>query len=239
MFGWSDWKARNRAIPDEDCSAIEGIVITGRAGLLGGLNVATSLGWRAVENLRVGDRVLSFDHGLQPVLDIQRESLVMPEGRLPQSHRPILIPAGALENDAPIRVMPDQGLLVESDRVQDILDDPFAVIPARALIGFRGIASVLPADPASVSTIAFGCDEVIYIEGGLLACCPRPRSLLADAAAGADYRSLSLCAARHLVAGLIEDDDIHALICDHEEITGIVNRGRPHLQTVPTPQSAP
>jgi hypothetical protein len=166
-------------------------------------------------------------------MDIQREALTMPEGRLPEAHQPILIPPGVLENDAPIRVMPDQGLMVESDTVLDILDDPFAVIPARALTGFRGIAPALPTGPVTVSTIAFAADQVVYVEGGLLAYCPRPRSFLADAGAGSDYRLLSLRAARYLVACLIEDDDIHALICDHEEIVGITNRGRPHLRMVP------
>ena len=233
MFGWIDWKNHDAPDPDEDCAATQGILITGQAGFVGGMRVATSLGWRAAEALSVGDRVLTFDHGLQPVLDIQREVLAMPEGRLPEHHMPILIPEGALDNDDPIRVMPDQGLLVESNTVQDILDDPFAVIPARAMAGLRGIAPALPPDPVIISTIAFAEDEVVYVEGGLLAHCPRPRNILADGGDGGAYRVLAPRVARYLVACLIEDDDIRALICDHEEIVGIANRGRSHLRTVP------
>lgn len=233
MLGWIDWKTLNESDRDDDCPAVDGILITGHAGFLCGMNVATSLGWRAIDKLRVGDRVLTFDHGLQPVLDIQREALAMPDGHLPVDHQPILIPVGALDNDAPLWIMPDQGLLVESDTVLDILDDPFAAIPARALTGFRGIGPALPEVPMNVSTIAFAEDEVVYVEGGLLAHCPRPRNLLADAGRPSAYQILSPRAARYLVSCLIEDNDVGALICDHEEIVGIGNRGRPHLRSVP------
>ncbi|MFV0512604.1 MAG: Hint domain-containing protein [Jhaorihella sp.] len=127
MFGWM--RDESDAVPgtDDQGVALSDILITGHAGLLSGMDVATDRGWRKVDMLRVGDKVLTFDRGPQPLVDIQRES-VHPGGRAAgDAICPIRVPKGALNNDTDIWLMPDQGLLVESETVRDVLDDPFGV----------------------------------------------------------------------------------------------------------------
>lgn len=232
MFGWINEKTTDASGATDMGSGFSDVLITGHAGFLSGLHVATALGWRAVQDLRVGDLVLSFDHGLQPVVDIQRETRLPSETGFPDDLRLVLVPRGALDNSADIWLMPDQGLLVECDTVLDVTDEPFAVVPAQALKGFRGIRAEVSAEPLRITTLAFCNDEVIYVEGGLLGYCPRPRSLLMDDAGGVGglYQALNRRAARYLVGCLIEDNEVNALVCDPEEIFAVAGRDRRSAQ---------
>lgn len=233
MFGWMEKKTYD-AVGADAGATLSDILITGDAGFLSGMHVATAFGWRAVEDLRAGDLVLSFDHGLQPIMDIQRETRLPAESGFRGDQSLILVPKGALENGADIWLMPEQGVLVESDTVLDIMDEPFAVLPAQALKGFRGIRSQVPQDPLRITTLAFRDDEVIYVEGGLLGYCPRPRSFLMDDPHTVPglYDMLPPRAARYLVGCLIEDNEVGALVCDPEEIVAVAGRGRQSPQLV-------
>ncbi|MEM7520995.1 MAG: hypothetical protein AAF307_08145, partial [Pseudomonadota bacterium] len=56
----------------------------------------------------------------------------------------------------------------------DAYGDPFAVIPAKALDGYRGIRRMTPRTQVEVITLIFDEEQVIYGEGGALLHCPRP-----------------------------------------------------------------
>ena len=235
MFGWMQRAGAQPATdfeadPQGAAGVLRGMMITGRAGILSEMAVATDHGWRPASALRVGDRLLTFDNGFRPLRDIQRETL-HPAGE--RGVAQVVVPAGALGNERELRLMPDQGIMVESDTVQDILDDPFVVIPAHTLCGFRGIAMGEAIGEACVTTLAFAEDQVIYVEGGLLAHCPHPRDLLegGDEAPSAPlYEVISARAARYLVRCLIMDDDVKALVCDSEELAEVTQRGRQGLR---------
>lgn len=182
-------------------------VITGQSGLLATTQVATGSGWRAVSDLVVGDLVLTFDAGLQPVWEIQRDTLNPAAADHPsQSCGTVHVPQGALGNDQGFDLMPDQGVLVESRADQapdgspdDSPVDPFCVIPARALIGQGGI-HLRPADaPLNVSILSFSQDAVIYTRCGLRTYCPSPTDLLT--AAQGPYRVLGADQSQALLAG--------------------------------------
>lgn len=200
----------------------EGMVITAQAGLLSGTMVATDQGWRAAETLCVGDRLLSFDHGVQTVTELQRERLGGTPGHPAQLLRAVEVPAGALENEMPLWLMPDQGVLLESDKALEILGDPFAVVPARALLGVNGIRLAAPARDASTTTLVFERDEAVYIAGGPLLYCPRPRDVMTKGA-GNDMSFFSvqtLQSARYLVKTLVESRGARALCAAPDEIAG-------------------
>lgn len=203
--------------------ATGGLLITGNSGLIEGTHVASSLGWRPVETICAGDRVLTFDHGMQMVIDIQREEH---EHRLLPPYCPVHVPAGALHNHRDLWLMPAQGMMVECDAVQDILGDPFAVIPAGTLDGFRGIRAVPTESVIQVTTLAFETDQAIYVEGGMLAYCPRPRSLLADdgAAAVPLYNILSCDEARAMVELMLSSDETQGFGCDPDELAYVADR---------------
>lgn len=214
MFGWNETNGRGAERMSEISGAMDGMLITGQAGFVGGTHVASNLGWRGVDALCAGDMVLTFDHGMQPIVDVRRE-FVSPGAELPRGQRPVLIPQGALNNRTDIWMMPEQGLMVESDAAIDALGDPFAVVPAQALIGFKGVRRADAADRLEVTTLAFARDEVIYVEGGMLAHCPRPRRILTDTAAPEVplYDVLSLHDARFLVECLAEEEGLSGFAC--------------------------
>lgn len=185
------------------------MVSTGTGGLLGGTHVASNLGWRPVEALAVGDQVLTFDHGMQPITALYRETLVTGADTMGALRAPVYIPADALNNRAPMWVMPDQGLLVESDVIDAQFGDPFAVLPACTLDGYRGISRVRPGERMELVLPRFAQDQVVYVEAGALGYCPAERDILDFAFDKMDeaYRVLSVGDARALVVDMMAEDD--------------------------------
>ncbi len=169
MFGFgkaSQRSAAKTALPFDGMGSFAGL------GLMSGTQVATETGWFDVDSLCAGEQVLTFDNGLQTIVDIRRTRLLIDPIEMPQSMMPVLIPAGVMGNLIDMRLLPDQGVMVESDAAEDAYGDPFAVIPASALVGFSGVARDSQPCEIDVITLYFAKPQVIYADGGLLAYCP-------------------------------------------------------------------
>jgi hypothetical protein len=173
------------------------------AGIAAGTKVATTMGWRAVEALAEGDMVLTFDHGLQPVTEVRRVTV-----ESPAAADPIIIPAGALGNAEAMLVAPGQGVLIESDLAEDLAGDPFVLIEARALSGYRGIGPAHPAQGITLITLGFADDEIIYSRAGVLVQCAAEGDLLANlfGTATNDSPMLTGAVARAFAAMMIAED---------------------------------
>ncbi len=182
-------------------------------GLMAGTKVASNLGWRDVSALTVGDDVLTFDNAMQRIVDIRRTVLWADlGGQVPPTQWPVVVPEGALGNRRDLVLLPDQGVLLESDEVCDTHGDPFALVPAQALEGLRGITRQHPHQKMELITLFFESDEVIYTEGGLLVHCPascRSLDVMMDMDAQ-PYQMLPLAEARHLTATLNVDAHVAA-----------------------------
>lgn len=142
-------------------------------GFFSGTKVACNAGWRRVDKLSVGDKVLTFDHGMQPIVEIRKDVLFDAPTEAAPAGWPVKIPVGALGNREALVLRADQGVMLEIDGMEDPLGDPFAVMPARALGGLRDISRIAPTTPMEVITLVFANDEVIYVNGSMLAHCPR------------------------------------------------------------------
>ena len=177
-------------------------------GMLEGTQIATPEGWRAVERLAPGDRVLTFDGGPHAVIAVQTARVEAGRAAWPRPHWPLEVPDGALGNRGVLRLLPCQPVLLESDLAEDMFGDPFALVPAAALEGWRGIARVAPRPQETAHILILPTDAVIYAAGNALIYCP------ADSSAGlpgfgedrAGYVPLSLASAREFVACLIAED---------------------------------
>lgn len=171
MFGWNGAKRQKtyRAPDGADCR--DGAKTGVMSGLVSGTKVATELGWRDVASLQEGDLVLTFDAGLQPVKSVSRTPLWSGPGACPRDFWPLLVPAGVLENDAAMVLLPRQGVMLESDVAEEAMGDPFALIPAAALEGVHGIERVFPQDDMCVVTLHFDCAQVVFAEEGALLFC--------------------------------------------------------------------
>ncbi len=209
MFDWIKSKASPIAMGLETESPL---IACGQGGLMGTTHVASNLGWRQADKLAVGDQVLTFDHGMQPITEVHRETVYMPEGGFSPAQCPLYVPVDALFNRAPMWLMPDQGVMLESELAEDDNGDPFVVVPACALEGYRGIRREQTG--AKLELVMPRCenDEVIYAEAGAMAFNPTPRSAL-ELAGGLPrslYRVLAPYEARQLVVDLISDETFWA-----------------------------
>ncbi|WP_293573738.1 Hint domain-containing protein [Phaeobacter sp.] len=208
-----DWLLKRKLTPMAEALETEyPLVAVGQGGFLSGTTVASNLGWRPIEALVPGDEALTFDNGLQPILSLHKEPLVASDGVAEPLTCPVYIPQDALNNRAPMWVMPDQGVLIESDLYTDELGDPFVVVPACALEGYRGIHRAQPGFAQQVIVPRFARDEVIYLEAGLLGMSVRPRDLLdcAMSPVADQYRVLPAAEARSLVVEMITQENIWA-----------------------------
>lgn len=142
------------------------------SGLVSGTRVATSIGWRTVEAIAPGDMALTFDGGMQVVRRITRSVLWSSERNCPAHLWPLQVPVGALGNQDEMLLLPEQIVMVESDAAEELFGDPFALIPAAALKGFRGITPVKPHTEIVVYTLYFDEEQIVFACSGALFHCP-------------------------------------------------------------------
>lgn len=180
------------------------------SGLVAGTRVATAIGWRPVEAIVPGDTVLTFDDGLMPVTRVTRSILWSDPASCPRHLLPLHVPAGALGNQSEMMLLPEQPVMLESDTAEEVFGDPFALMPAQALEGLRGIVRFKPAERVEVVSLCFETDQVVFANIGALFFCPRVlcgevRSYVPGEEDG-PYVPLSLDAAETL-ASIIEADE--------------------------------
>ncbi|MBN8292731.1 Hint domain-containing protein [Rhodobacter sp. NTK016B] len=181
-----------RTVPGTRVVRDEALALAG--GLIAGTRVATDMGWLPVEELRAGDRVATFDNGMRPVRAVHVSSLHTDVAGAPRGVWPLALPAGALGNRSALRVLPGQPILIESDAAETLYGDAFTLVSAAVLDGHNGIAPVEPESEISIVTLEFDGDEVIYVDGTLLAQCG------ADGARHDNYPRLSEAQGRQLIA---------------------------------------
>jgi len=172
MFGW---KNKTTALPRrtaEASGAYDGAYCLQTHGMMAGTKVASNLGWRVIDGLAIGDQVLTFDNGMQEIIDIRRQTFWLDAPDTDPADWPVIVPEGALDNRAPLTLLADQGVLVESDAAADVFGDPFVIMPAHMLNGIRGITREAPAQRVELIAIYFGQEQVVYAEGGALIHCP-------------------------------------------------------------------
>lgn len=159
------------------------------AGLVAGTCVGTPQGWRPVQLLQPGDQVLTFDNGMQRVTQVAQGRLWTSAQTCPRTLWPLHVPAGALDNVAPLKILAGASVMLESDLAEDLYDDPFALVPANALNGIRGIFAQAPTEALDVVSLCFAQDQVVFANGSALVFCPSARGaapvLIEDALFGA------------------------------------------------------
>lgn len=135
-----------------------------------GTHILTPAGNRAVEDLSVGDRIVTRDHGVQPIRWIGATHLPSNALAARPDLRPVRIKAGALGPDTPVRDLSlsrQHRVLVRDWRADLLFGSPEGVLtPAFTLINDTDVR-VDPCSDAGVEYfhIAFDTHEVIYSEG--------------------------------------------------------------------------
>ncbi len=132
-----------------------------------GTMIATIRGAVAVEELQVGDKVLTRDNGLQPIRWIGAKTL---NGRALTDNvhlRPVMIRKGALGGELPTRDMmlsPNHRVLVASDQTALYFEEREVLCSAKHLINNRGIETVR-AKSATYVHFMFDRHEVVLSDG--------------------------------------------------------------------------
>lgn len=166
-------------------------------GIHAGTLVATEMGWLAAQDLRAGDRVVTFDNGMVPVQEVTTSRLATRAGHLPRRFWPLRLPTKALGNRQEMLLQPEQAVLLESDEAEALYGDPFVLIDAAALEGYQGIERIAPSAALQIVSLRFSDDQVIYANGMVLIHCPagapgfvRPAGDAMMAGGAGSYRSL-------------------------------------------------
>lgn len=110
-----------------------------------GTLIATPRGEVPVESLKVGDKVVTRDNGIQEIRWTGERALTGQELQQNSHLQPIFIKRGALGNGLPERdmmVSPNHRLLIASDRTQLYFDEHEVLVAAKHLVGTEGVHAV-------------------------------------------------------------------------------------------------
>ena len=165
-------------------------------GLLADTFIETAKGWQRASSLRLGDSIHTMDGGLAPVLGLDRQWL-MPSPDLHTVH----VPGGTLDNDDDILLLSGQTVLLDTLGDPMLPDAALVLIPATALIGWRGCVRKPLAGKTEVVTPLFAAEEIVYANAGCMLRCPGIAEG-AHAAISTDFTRLDLRQAWALLARL-------------------------------------
>lgn len=107
-----------------------------------GTLIATPDGERRVEDLRIGDRVITRDNGIQRISWIGRRDLGAEEIAIQPALAPVLICKGSLGNGLPerdMRVSPNHRMLISNERTALYFDEHEVLVAAKHLVGLAGV----------------------------------------------------------------------------------------------------
>ncbi|MFY0633594.1 MAG: Hint domain-containing protein [Vannielia sp.] len=124
-----------------------------------GTMIACEGGARPVESLKAGDRVLTRDRGLLPLVWVGSKS-VAGLG----DFAPIRIRAGALGNSRDLVVSPQHRILIEGWRAEMCFGEAEVLVSAKSLIGHDGVHSA-PCREVTWWHLMFDTHEIIEAEG--------------------------------------------------------------------------
>ena len=121
--------------------------------------ILTDRGERPVQDLRVGDMVVTRDHGLQPIRWISHTTTAG-VGRL----APIRIQSGAFGNHSPLIVSPQHRMVYEGPQASLLFAQPEVMIPAVHLL-HSGCATQNDVDRVTYFHMMFDTHQVIFANG--------------------------------------------------------------------------
>jgi Ca2+-binding RTX toxin-like protein len=110
-----------------------------------GTLIATPRGEVRVEQLRVGDKVVTRDNGLQEIRWMGAKDMGWQDFAANPHLRPVMVKAGSLGNGLPERDMmlsPNHRLLVANDRTALYFDEHEVLVAAKHLVGGAGVHQV-------------------------------------------------------------------------------------------------
>ncbi|MGJ8626618.1 MAG: Hint domain-containing protein [Sulfitobacter sp.] len=132
-----------------------------------GTRIATPSGERRVEELQVGDRVITRDNGIQEIRWVGQRDMSGVELARAVHLKPVLIRQGALGNDLPERdmmVSPNHRILVANDKTALYFEEREVLVAAKHLTGLEGV-DIVDVSSTTYIHIMFDQHEVVLSDG--------------------------------------------------------------------------
>ncbi|MBY6161597.1 Hint domain-containing protein [Mameliella alba] len=179
-----DWRIVNETV-DSNGNGLDGTIeyLDGQGNVIGtmdffeieeivpcftpGTLIATPEGERLVEELKVGDRVITRDNGIQEIKWVGRKDLTGFDLARKPHFKPILIQKGALGNNLPehdMLVSPNHRVLVANDKTALYFEEREVLVAAKHLTGLDGVDEV-EANGVAYIHVMFDSHEVILSNG--------------------------------------------------------------------------
>ena len=124
-----------------------------------GTSIATPRGECLVEDLKVGDKIITRDNGLQEIRWVGAKAMDYKALAANPHLKPVLIQKGALGNSLPERdmlVSPNHRMLVANDRTSLYFEEHEVLVAAKHLINHRGVHEI---DSMGTTYIHFMFDQ--------------------------------------------------------------------------------
>ena len=132
-----------------------------------GTTIATRRGEIPVQQIKVGDLVVTRDNGMQPVRWVGRRNLGRDNLLRTPGFNPVRIKAGAFGEGVPQRdmmVSPNHRMLVASETAEVMFSEREVLVAAKHLVGLDGIETITP-DRVSYIHMLFDNHEVVFADG--------------------------------------------------------------------------
>ncbi|MEJ2031177.1 MAG: Hint domain-containing protein, partial [Maritimibacter sp.] len=133
-----------------------------------GTRIVTPRGEVEIQNLKVGDKVLTLDNGFKPIRWIGHRKLEAEALDAVPKLRPIRIRAGALDNDLPVRdlvVSPQHRVLYRSPHAELMFGTHEVLLAARQLLDLEGVSVEREAREVEYWHFLFDRHEIVFAEG--------------------------------------------------------------------------
>lgn len=129
-----------------------------------GSRILTPDGPRDVESLSVGDAVVTRD-GPKRIARVEVLRRARPDWAYERDIWPVRVPVGSLGNARPMRLSPDQRILLSGGTVARICDVAEISVALRDLVGLRGVIVERPLADLCYHGLSFGIPAVIQADG--------------------------------------------------------------------------
>lgn len=133
-----------------------------------GTTLMTAEGDQPVDWIRPGDRVMTKDHGFQPVLWVGRTTFSARKLETTPELRPIRIAAQSIDAETPAQDLllpPEHRVLLKSYQVELLFGTDEVFAPIKAIANGGAIAQFLPQYEISYYHILFQNHEIVLAEG--------------------------------------------------------------------------
>lgn len=143
---------------------------TGAVCFTKGTQINTIKGKVNIEDIRIGDMVWTLDNGYQAVRWIAATTLSARDLHERETLRPIRIQAGALAANEPevdLIVSPQHRIYLRSGLFKDLCDATEVLVPAKDLVGQKGVRRMTDETPVTYFHLMFDDHEIVMANGCL------------------------------------------------------------------------